>query len=361
MKIGIATFHRAENFGAMLQAVALRETLSGMGHDVSFVDYWPKRHAELYKVWSPVIIKDQKSLFEKVKTLVRLTLLSPLNARRRRTFGKFFNSYIKGHLVDQSEKLDLVVYGSDQVWARFPFSDYDFDPFYLADNSLLADRHIAYAASMGSIDLSDDQRKRMAELLKRFDAIGVREKDMVPLLGEMGFDAELVCDPTLLLTAEKWNELLPLKRPFKERYALFYDFQYGSFDVESIRRFCESRSLKLVTISAFLRMSSYYSDELGIINPQDFINLVAHADYVFSSSFHGLAFSIIFRRQFYCSFINKASRAKTLLDRFGLSERLINFSDEVDRLALEDIDYASVEERIESYRNHSLEFITNNL
>lgn len=341
----------------MLQAVALREALSDLGHDVRFIDYWPESHAKLYKIWSPVIIKDHKTLLSKAKAIVSMTLLSPLNAMRRHRFNKFFKRYIKPYLVSSTEEIDMAIYGSDQIWARFPFTGNRIDTFYLANNDLKAARHVTYAASMGSVDISDDQLRVMADHIGNFEAISVREEDMRPLLKRIGADARPVCDPTLLLSAERWSELIPKKRLIKEKYALFYDFQVGSFDMESLRRFCESRSLRLVTISAFLRLSSYYSDELGIINPEDFINLIAHADFVFTSSFHGLAFSIIFRRQFYCAYLVKASRAQTLLENIGLSERLISFSDKIDKLPYGDIDYASIEDKIRAYRENSLTFL----
>ena len=44
MKIGILTYHRAENYGALLQAYALKEYLYTKGYDVAFVDYWPQYH-----------------------------------------------------------------------------------------------------------------------------------------------------------------------------------------------------------------------------------------------------------------------------------------------------------------------------
>lgn len=52
MKIGILTYHRAENYGALLQAYALKEYLYTKGYDVAFVDYWPQYHIEHYKLFS---------------------------------------------------------------------------------------------------------------------------------------------------------------------------------------------------------------------------------------------------------------------------------------------------------------------
>lgn len=50
MKIGILTYHRAENYGALLQAYGLKTYLSSLGHDVSFVDYWPEYHQRYHKI-----------------------------------------------------------------------------------------------------------------------------------------------------------------------------------------------------------------------------------------------------------------------------------------------------------------------
>ena len=42
MKVGILTFHRATNYGAILQAYALIQNLINQGYDTKIVEYKPK-------------------------------------------------------------------------------------------------------------------------------------------------------------------------------------------------------------------------------------------------------------------------------------------------------------------------------
>ena len=57
MKIGILTYHRSNNYGALLQAIALRKVLADMGHEVSFIDYWPAYHRHIYEAFSIASLK----------------------------------------------------------------------------------------------------------------------------------------------------------------------------------------------------------------------------------------------------------------------------------------------------------------
>lgn len=358
MKVGILTFHRAENFGAMLQAVALKETLASMGHDVGFIDYWPEKHANIYRIFRTDYLQHLR-LHSKIKAYIVNTLLLPVNGKRKQKFQSFFRKYIEPYLFSEITPIDIAIYGSDQIWGRFPFNNNKFDPVFFAQNSVHASQHIAYGASMGSMETSDDELLFIASALKGFNQISVREKELQNLLSQIGFESTLVCDPTLLLTESQWRQLIPDERIVNEPYALFYDLQPGSFSKTEIRRICREKGLKLITIAPSVRLSSYLSDELGIINPADFMNLIANAELVFTSSFHGLAFSIIFKRQFYCAYLSKGNRAKSLLEHIGLLDRMIEAGNDKPIPAKSHIDYADVELRLETYRQHSLSFLLN--
>ena len=54
-KVGILTYHKAINYGANLQAVALRTVLENLGAEAFFYDYYPDYHKRLYE--NPAITK----------------------------------------------------------------------------------------------------------------------------------------------------------------------------------------------------------------------------------------------------------------------------------------------------------------
>ena len=358
MKIGIVTFHRADNFGAMLQAVALRQKLSDLGHEVFFVDYWPDDHKAFYNP-RRIINSLFKHPISFVHEIVKKVCVYPIAVKRKKRFTDFANKYILPYLTTTAESLDAVIYGSDQIWARFSFlNGGKFDRFYFADNEIRSARHISYAASMGSTKVDDDERRFLASVLKKFEKISVREADMIPLIKETsGLQAELVCDPTLLLPSAEWRKLLNVKNIINEPYALFYEMQLGCFDRSAMRQFCKERSLKLITITAFLSLNTLVSDELGVVGPEEFISLIANADFVFTSSFHGLAFSIIFERQFLCSYKGKGERAKTLLNAVGLESRMLPVRARFKAGEIKNIDYTSIGSKMDDYRKSSLKFL----
>lgn len=358
MKIGILTFHRAENYGAMLQAVALRETLINMGHEVGFIDYWPKEHETLYSIWGNFkTYKNHPTSY--LKQLLKALAYSPITIKRKRQFNIFAKKYILNYLYQPEETFDVVIYGSDQIWGRFDFNKFKFDPYFFAENKIKAKHHISYAASMGSVEVNAEEQQFLTSKLKRFSKISVREAEMCTLLQSLKIEPVIkVCDPTLLLTSDQWRNIIPIKRKIREPYALFYDFQHGSFNVESIHKFCRNHSLRLITITAFIRKESFQHNELGTIGPEDFVSLIANADFIFTSSFHGLAFSIIFRKQFYCAYLQKASRAQSLLSILQIPDRMVSKTDSIDLLTTDAIDYNAVSSILLKERNLSIEYLS---
>ena len=67
MKVGILTFHRAENFGAMLQVFALQQYLRKLKHDVEIIDYRNKTIESMYHIYNPYILVTRKNVFKSVE------------------------------------------------------------------------------------------------------------------------------------------------------------------------------------------------------------------------------------------------------------------------------------------------------
>ena len=61
MRIGILTFHRAHNYGAVLQCYALQETLKRMGHDVQVIDYRQPWIEDFYNLFCRNMIRRNSS------------------------------------------------------------------------------------------------------------------------------------------------------------------------------------------------------------------------------------------------------------------------------------------------------------
>lgn len=350
MKVGIVTFHKSHNYGALLQAVALREALVKSGHSVYYVDYHSTYHKLLYNV-NPFSNISKKG----VKGLISDIIRYPYRKKRYNHFLTFINKFIQPYCKTLEEEYDLVIFGSDQIW-RPQHNGGDFNPMYFGDCCIKARIRASYAASMGNENLSVHQKKRLKSLVKNFNFISVRESSLKRLLEDMGIkNVYLSLDPTLLLCKEEWDKIIPT--PLSQRkYILFYDLMQGSFDNDAVYEFAQKRNLEVIKLlgSAKRKDTSFIRTTDG---PFEFISLIKNAEFVFTSSFHGLAFSIIYHKQFYASFKNNAGRAISLLNMLHLEGHLLEtYTKEIP--SYDDIKYDKVMRTLDENRIESLQYLS---
>lgn len=229
MKIGILTYHRAENYGALLQAYGLKIYLSSLGHDVSFVDYWPEYHQKYHK-----ILRMDKILYgslkEKLVSIYNVLFWGMFRYRRRRNLQRFMHEHLgltQNPLYSKDNDIvkgyDCVVYGSDQIWRKqSQISDIGFNSWYFGSDNIITPVKIAYAASMGQILCSEDDNSYLIKYLGGFSHLSVREQDLKEKLNTLGFHPELVCDPVFLLPKEEWRKIFS-PQEYKEKYILVYN------------------------------------------------------------------------------------------------------------------------------------------
>lgn len=355
MKIGILTYHRTLNYGACLQAVATRVTLQKMGHEVYYVDYWPEYHSRSYKAFSIKKLlgsnykKGYKYFIESIKNF-------RFKKQRIANFETFFEEHIYPFCKPLSEEYDVIVYGSDQIWRKqSALSAYN--PVYFGKNSLKAKRHVAYSASMGVLPKTDKDKATVKEYASHLDKIAVREQDLKDLLGSLGYkDVTLTLDPTLLLSANEWDEIIPTQNIDNEKYVLVYGINKVSFNMQEIMEFANKHNCKIKVLSG--TASAWDTDELiTTANPTKFISLIKNAEYIFTSSFHGLAFSIIYHKEFFASYTKNSNRAKTLLDSLCIYGRISTDGTIPNDFA--PIDYDNVAQCLRKNLNNSLEYLSN--
>lgn len=356
MKIGIITYHKSHNYGALLQAIALRIKLVQMGHDVYFIDYWPLYHKQLYDFFS---IKEMFSYGTKDAIKYGLKIILSYKKRKTRiaSFIQFIEEFVQPYCVEYSanNKFDIIIYGSDQIWRKQPELSNHFDPVYFADNLLKANKHIAYAASMGNMNLNQDDYVFLKEKVKNFSQISVREEKLKFIMKEVCINSPLVLDPTLLLTKDVWEKIFPIKNVINERYVLYYRLLRNSFDENQVAVFAQKLGCKLLILEGRPR-PTIQKNTISSANPIEFISLIKYADFIFTSSYHGMVFSLIFHKQFLASFSDNADRAKSLLTSLDLKNHLIPHKSYIPT-EIEKINYVSVDSKINSLRNLSENFL----
>ena len=364
MKIGILTYHRAENYGALLQAYALRTYLQGLDHDVLFVDYWPDYHRNYFSLISWKRFRS-KGLCGKKNYLLDCTIwLLPRFIRHQR-LQKFIHEKLDvpkeityNEHTNCTEKFDLVLYGSDQIWRKQKLGGVGFDDWYFGANCVKADQKIVYAGSMGAINCTkdDDQYLRMA--MNNFQSISVREKDLRNYLEILGIKSQLVIDPVFLLTKNQW---MGIARQGEKIVNSPYIFFYNLLNSPESKAFADNLSretgLPIREVNkkmTFMHLGKRYISTASV---ETFLRLLSEADYVVSNSFHGVAFSLIFQKQFYAvGMRERSNRVESLLESLGVGERYFATTGS-SVCKLPPINYAKVMDNLDVFLSSSKRFL----
>lgn len=342
-KIGILTFHGESNYGAFLQTFALSETLKRLGCDVKIID-----------LKLPIISQGFiKNIFKFV--LVNQRVFS--NARASfltLTTDHYFNS---SELKAKLPAMDLFIVGSDQVWneeiTKGLRDTYFFD--FLPDDK----KRIAYAASFGTEEwlYNESDTEQIKILLNKFNAISVREKSAVQYCKDK-FDLETlqVLDPTLLLN--DYSKITGKDIPEKNDLICF-KFVVDNDFFEFSRKFGNISNKKVVFLNnnkPIKKVNSIYFPTI-----KKWLKTIGGASLIITDSFHGLCFSILYKRQFIVIPGNKERfiRLNSLLELLGLTNRIFYSYEEVlesDRWR-DRIDYVEVYDKLEKERDSSISFL----
>lgn len=355
-KIGIMTFHRAKNYGAMLQSYALQETLNKK-FDTYLVDYRCPEIEEKYYV--------KKTLVRKIKNFLKLFFqteyILSINKKNRR-FNEFVNNFLKTskpyyaqNIAEANNEFDAFIAGSDQIW-NMKWSGTDWNYFLeFADSN----KKFSYAVGLGN-SIDEAYKMRILKDVESFQAILTREEDGRRLLKSIGVKKEIgtVCDPVFLLGKKEWTEKLALEQIEKKRkkYLLLYFVAKPTDAIPFAKKIAEQDDLEIVyvNINAEKNIPSDFTDVIGI-GPREFLGLIKNAEVVITTSFHAMAFSLIFNKNFYYELCKDGSNNNSRL------ENLANICDVTDREILtsyptreNEINWDAVNNSINCYAKDSL-------
>ncbi|WP_428066283.1 polysaccharide pyruvyl transferase family protein [Candidatus Proelusimicrobium volucris] len=340
-KTGILTYVWANNYGAVLQAYALKKTISLLGAESLILNYRG--------------IPNKKN----IKQFVKRIFFPIWNFRVRRNFKSFRDIILKNsfplkrdNLPALNDKFDIFITGSDQVWNFFGNG---FDSSYLLDFVRDNNKKYSYAASFGRPEITPEEEALCAPLLKLFARISVREDCGVPLAERLSSKSvRRDIDPTLLLTKNEWLEVAQM--PDRENYVLLYLMSHNAKIIDYAKELGQKKGLKVVmiTTSPIPRKGI----EVLMVTPQEWLGYFLKAKYVVTNSFHGLAFSINFNKDFFVDLLpppsNVNSRLENLLELTGLKGRLIdNICDNYE----EEISWGRINAIIERERLKSFSYL----
>ncbi|MBG6187902.1 polysaccharide pyruvyl transferase family protein [Flavobacterium sp. CAN_S2] len=363
MKIKTITCHEVYNHGASLQEYALLQFLNSNGHEAEAVHYKPSYlsgHFDLNVVSNPIFDKPfLKQLYLLIKLPGRLKDL-----KRKKAFDLFAEKYIPtGKLrYETNEDLktnlpeaDAFICGSDQIWNSF-FQNGKDPAFYL--NFVPQEKlKISYAASFATDEITDDVKPLVKENISKLDAVGVRETSGVRILNELGINSAVqVLDPVFLLEAEHWKESFVSK--IESNYLFLYDFDSNPLIKKIALHLKKEKGYKIFTVNKNI---DYADRNFYLDGPEQFLSLVHYSSFNITNSFHAVAFSLIFNKQFVV--INRTDKINTrmrdLLGLLGLEKHLVsNYEKFLER---KEINYNDVNEKVETKREFSKSFLLNSL
>lgn len=356
MKVGIVTFHRALNYGALLQAFALRYSLSKIGADAYLLDY---RNPLIEKLYEYPSFFQRKTIKEKIKYLIQ----GKNELKRRKKFEEYRRSFLNlsedvynpANIINANGKFDKFITGSDQVWN---YGAHDFDKNFFLNFVKEKNQKYSYAASFGISSLLDEYKNQYFGLLNEFSVCSVREEQGLNILSELGIENRRIdMDPTLLLTDKEWLEQFDItcKKDYKYIFAYYFEL------TDSLRSYIENLARKSGCCVVYLGnplKSPFKCRSKAVKNadPIDFVKIIANAEYVVTNSFHGTAFSIIFNKNFYVELLKTDSkvnsRIENILKTYSLENRIISRNQEQS-----DIDWLKINNKADQLRAESFEYL----
>lgn len=347
-KIGTLTFHWATNYGAVLQAWALQQYLLRHGYETEIIRYLPGRIRLIQRIQA--LKKGDFSWFRREKEI---------EIFRRKELLQSKKSYATNQsLFRAGRQYDTVICGSDQIWNPSFTLSAEGKPTlsYFENFALPGTRRIAYAASFGADRLPEEMQRLILPELQKFHALSVREQTGRRILSDLGLDAAIVADPTLLLERAEYDRLIEdgaYPRSADRTPRLFaYILHQGQEEARRTADFCRSLREETDKRSAPLFDGGVYS----------WLKEIRDAAFVVTNSFHGTVFSILFHKPFLTIPVagaNMDDRLYTLLSSLCLANRWLPAfdPDQIRSLYSAPIDWEQAEGRLTELRKASRAFI----
>ncbi len=384
-KIGIAAVTYKENFGSALQTYATQYILEKLGYDARIFEIRGV-HREIHikkllyylgRMFDPV---ELKYLIANLKSRSRKTASASTDHYahdmqiRKKVYADFNRKWnkmlpvVKGWkgLSNQAAEMDAVVVGSDQLWRPSNIVGCYFTLEFVPDDV----KKIAFSTSFGVSELPATLHKHAKRFLSRIEHISVRENSGADIVKkESGRDATVVCDPTMMMTAEEWMQIQDRKSFADGRYILMYLMGENPGQRDFVKRLSKQTGCRIIGL---LHGATYIASDEDVVDekpynvgPSEFINLIRNAEYVCTDSFHCCVFSILNSTKFFAfrrwpdgSKFSANDRLYTLLDFTGLSNRMLRGTEDVSECIADEINFKDVLERVDEKRKISMEYLT---
>ena len=358
MKIAQITLTGYFNYGSILQKFGLQHTLKKFAGSVEA--FWiaaPRLFSETIneRYGQCVLKKERKDNPDYMEAFYRR------EAVRQAKFRDFENLYIKTrfdipYLEDLADEYDFFVVGSDTVWNP------NWNQSYIFLEFVPREKKIAYAPSIAAPEIPDDKKELFRQGISNFNYVSVREENAAKLIKELtGRDVPVLPSPIFLPTEEEWLAVAQKPTWFNEKYKNGYILTYylRNLPPPEVKKLSAELGLPVINL---LDAENFNHFTAG---PAEFVWLFKNASLIFTNSFGGINFSILFRRPFINREISKdnmgvamSSRITSLLKLFGLEDRRPTPDKALTAEAVMNIDFSQRDEVLPFERARAFNFLS---
>lgn len=392
--IALVTCYFQPNFGSQLQAFATQEAFDKIGllnETIKFDGIRGEINKAKYKYFLSRVF-DINTVKDKMATVRKViaTKQNPEYAKnlgiRKHMFADFaankfhlskqYNS--KAEIGEDAHRYSAFLVGSDQLWLPSNIAADYYTLNFVPDDV----KKIALATSFGISSLPRKYGMIAASFLKRMNYVSVRETSGQALVKKWaGRDVPVVCDPTILFTAEEWNKAIEAvdsgtRFSKGEKYIFVYFLGNNPWERELVRSFRAETELKIVQLAhsdEYIKSDEGFADITPYnVGPKEFVELVRDAEYVFTDSFHCSVFSMLYHKNFFTfpryskdGTVSTNGRLYSLLSLVHQESRLVRKKDSFMWVAKEqkDVapDYEVIDKELERLRQFTWDWIKNAL
>lgn len=370
-KTGILTFHYSNNYGGVLQTAALYNTVKNLGYDVEVIDYVPSNfmpvtginYLNLLKSEVKKILKGKTNFHGIAEIPKRISIINKYGGSIDQKFSDFRAKTMNlSRQVDENSlpsmlnDYETVVVGSDQVWNP---SQRTRPEYFLDYGETFKGKKISYAADSTDKEVDENLSERLKKSLDEFYYISVRNEHSFEFVKSVtGKETDIVADPTLLFDFQT-NEI-------KENgdYILAYIIGKeisGTHQkaIGLIKKANGNLPVYSIKIPDMQTEPSDFADKtMYDVGPQEWIDLIKNAKFVYTDSFHGVLFSLKYRKPFLAYYTEKmrATRFVDLGKRYGIDKYIVSSIEEIGEKGSVDTppDYTGIDIHLEEQRKYSL-------
>lgn len=354
MNYGIMTFHFAHNYGAVLQAYALKSYIEEQGEKAQIIRFVPKEMMDFYRL-NP--LSNSKS----IKSACKKAMSVPRRIKQYCLFQSFISELIdhkeeyetRDELRAQLNGLDAVICGSDQIWNTTLTKN---RTEYFIDFEDLSIRKYSYAASFGKKKLDDLQMRCIKDYLSNFDKLSIREEDgKTEIEFVLGKTPSIVLDPVFLRDKELWHKEAERSQLKPDRqYILYYSLREDKELIQKTEEMSQQLNIPIYVIHPTAAKQRIKGVQLTCVGPREFLWLIENAVCVSTNSFHASAFSAIFGKKYlHMRREERETRVESMLQRFNGYQNTSEFLGNIEVLNLEKIDLNTYN----AFRNKSKDYL----